>query len=92
MNNTIIKLFTKSYNHLLENNSGLNVLDLEAEIINIASFIYLKDKLDFTLDFVNEEVIERLNSNNFNTVNAIIDNAVKLFSKYYTQDLAFNGK
>ena len=94
MNQDILSVLKQSYDHLLQNNTGLKTSDLEAEIINLACYIYLKDdnEIDFSLDYLDQEILYSFESYDFETVDHIIDGAKFLFSKYYNDSHAISAK
>lgn len=94
MNHVIIMLLQQSIENLSEKNNEITINDLEAEIINFASYIYLKDtsQIDFKLNYLNQELLNNLHGGSFNVVDQIIDGAALLYSAYYTENHAFIAK
>lgn len=94
MNQDILSILRQSYEHLLRNNAELRTSDLEAEIINLACYIYLKDdsEIDFSLDYLDQEILNSFQSYDFETADDIIDGAKFLFSKYYNDSHAISAK
>jgi hypothetical protein len=94
MNHYILKILKQSVSNLIQNNPELNAGDLEAEIINIASYIFLKDsnEIDFSLDYLDQDSIDALDGNDYEIVDEIIDAATILFSKYYSERHAVIAK
>jgi len=88
----ILVLLKQGYDHLLENNPKPTTDDLEAEIINFASFVYLKESIDFSLDYLDQKRLSSLNNYDFEICDKIIDGASILFSEYYKPTYALNAK
>ncbi len=94
MRENIFKILRQSYEDLLSKNSGLRTEDLEAEIINLACYVYLKDdsEIDFSLDYLDHDILYSLASYDFRITDDIIDSALLLFSKYYNESHAINAR
>lgn len=86
MNPELFKIVKWSVNHLLENNEGVTVSDLEAEVINLASFLYLKQaaEIDFTLDYLDDDLLDEVESFDVGVIEEVAAAATMLFPKYYT--------
>ena len=94
MNRNIVDMLSSSFEHLLQNNANLTSIDLEAEIINIASYIYLKgsSEIDFSLNYINKNNIDSLHNQDFDIVDEIIDTAAILFKNHYGYVEVINAK
>ena len=77
-------LIKSSYNSLIDNNKNLNSEDLYTEIINLASYIYLRksEQIDFNLDFIDKEVLESFVPFDFTEVNSIAEKAAEILPKH----------
>jgi hypothetical protein len=94
MNNEILRILMQGYNDLHKKNENITTSDLEAEIINIASYIYLKDseEIDFQLDYLDDESLKSLNSYDLDLIDELFDSATMIFPEYYTMSNALHGK
>lgn len=94
MNQNILKTIKQSFEHLMLENENLTVDDLEVEIINLASYLYLRDtsEIDFLLDYLDNRIIDQIEGNNLNIVDKVIDGAALLYSKFYKGAHVMNAK
>lgn len=94
MNHYILTILKQSITSLIQNNPDLTAADLEAEIINLASYIFLKDsgEVDFSLDYLDQDSIDALDGGDYEIVDEIIDGATILFPKHYTERNAIIAK
>ncbi len=93
MNTEISIIITESIKHLIQNVQGATSDDLEAEIINLASYVYLRDsdQIDFSLDYLDQDIISSLSGYDFDVVDEIINRTKFLFPDYYSEAAALNA-
>lgn len=87
MQSMVFEVFRDSILHVEEVNNSLNVSDLEAEVINLSSFLYVRTSkyIDFKLDYLDNGMVEGIASYDVSVIQEVIDAAMQLFPKHYTQ-------
>jgi hypothetical protein len=90
MNPEVYQIVRDSIVHLQQTSGSINTSGLEAEIINLASFLYLKDawEIDFELDYLDSELLEQVESFDEDVVQEVVNAAMALYPKHYTQSHA----
>jgi len=90
----IAAVLRSSLVHLRENNQNLTTVDLETEVINLCSYVYLRDtpQIKFSLNYINRNNIDSLDNQDFDVIDKIIDAAVIIFKEFYGYAEAINAK
>jgi hypothetical protein len=86
-------LAKQSFEHLLKNNSEVRVKDLEAEVINLISYLSLRQTGDilWKLSFLDETLINSVINNQEDVLTGITDATMKLFPDSYNNGNAYVG-
>jgi hypothetical protein len=86
MNPEVFKIVKWSFNHLVETNEEVTMSDLEAEVINLASFLYLKDapEIDFELNYLESDLVDEVEGGNPSIITQVTAAATMLFPRDYT--------
>lgn len=89
--NNVESIAKQSFSHLLNNNSQLKVSDLEAEVINLISYLSLRQTKDISwrLSFLDESIIQEIIKNDEDAMKGVTDTAMKMFPDSYNEGNAF---
>lgn len=81
----------QSFAHLLKNNPEVRVKDLEAEAINLISYLSLRQqgKISWKLSFLDENNIQSIINNDKNVMQGVTNTAMAMFSGNYNEGNAF---
>lgn len=83
----------QSFSHLIKNKPQLKVSDLEAEVINLISYLILRQSngISWRLSFLDEDRIQEIIRNDEDTMKGVIDTAIKMFPESYNEGNAIVG-
>lgn len=83
----IEQLVLDSVKNLEKYKSNLTTADLEAEAIYLAAYIYLKNdyRIDFKIDYVSEEMLDAIESENYEIADKVFDYMRQYFPEKYGQ-------
>jgi len=89
--NNVESIAKQSFSHLLKNNPQLKVSDLEAEVINLISYLSLRQTKDISwrLSFLDESNIQEIINSDEDAMKGVTDTAMKMFPDSYNEGNAF---
>lgn len=91
--NNLVRVIHDSFDNWFKFNESPTITEIEAEIINLSTFIYLRNsnKIEFNLEYIDQEVLNSLPSSDIEVANQLIDLAVVMHESY-TEIHAINAK
>lgn len=93
MQHNLVRVIGDSFDNWFKFNDSPTLADIEAEIINLSTFIYLRNsnKIEFNLEYIDQQVLNSLPSSDIEVANQLIDLAVVMLEPY-TEIHAINAK